>query len=246
MIAFCVKPRCKLLAGALIALSVYACDSYEVTTVTDAVVHLPFETSLDNIGPALMTAEVHDGKAVFKKSGTGRALFAQGDGGWVEAAPAEKLMLGDVVEISFDFNRADWTNPYKAGSATQTLVAISGRSEKKIQHLAFNVSTVSVPSIYAVIEDADGKNHRLSAPAGAVSPGWHQARLYIDRRTGRSSFYLDETLVAEEDVTPAVLINGVERIKFGTWYKKNQAYRGHLDNFVIRDIGEETGAQARL
>ncbi|MEO1240730.1 MAG: hypothetical protein AAFX54_02380 [Pseudomonadota bacterium] len=246
MIGFCVKAHCKLLAGALIALSVYACDSYEVTPVTDAAVHLPFETSLENIGPAPMTVEAHDGKAAYKKSKTGRALFAQGDGGWVEATPAEKLMLGDVVEISFDFNRADWTNPYKAGSATQTLVAISGRSEKKIQHLAFNISVGSVPSLYAVIEDADGEKHRLTAPAGAVSPGWHQARLYVDRRAGRASFYLDETLVAEEAVMPAVLINGIERIKFGTWHKKNQAYRGHLDNFVIRDIREETGAQARL
>lgn len=246
MIAFCVKARFKLLAGALIALPVYACDSYEVTPVTDAVVHLPFEATLDNVGPASMTVEAHDGKAAFKKGKTGRALFAQGEGGWVEAAPAEKLMLSDVVEISFDFNRADWTNPYKAGSATQTLVAISGRSEKKIQHLAFNISTGSVPSLYAVIEDADGENHRLAAPAGAVSPGWHRARLYVDRRAGRASFYLDETLVAEEEVTPAVLINGVERIKFGTWYKKNQAYRGRLDNFVIRDIDEETGAQAKL
>ncbi|MEM9616431.1 MAG: hypothetical protein AAF936_00585 [Pseudomonadota bacterium] len=246
MIAFCVKTRRKLLAGVLIALSANACDSYEVTPVMDAVVHLPFEATLDNVGSAPITAEAHDGKAAFKKSKTGRALFAQGEGGWIEAASAEKLMLGDVVEISFDFNRADWTNPYKAGSATQTLVAISGRSEKKIQHLAFNISTGPVPSLYAVIEDTDGENHRLADPAGVVTPGWHRARLYVDRRSGQTSFYLDETLVAKEEVTPAVLINGVERIKFGTWYKKNQAYRGHLDNFVIRNIGEETGAQAKL
>lgn len=238
--------NCRFTAGFIAIIALQACDSYEVAPALDAVVHLPFETSLENIGPAPMTVEAHDGKAAFKKSKTGRALFAQGDGGWVEATPAEALMLGDVVEISFDFNRADWTNPYKAGSATQTLVAISGRSEKKIQHLAFNISVGSVPSLYAVIEDADGENHRLAAPAGAVSPGWHQARLYVDRRAGRASFYLDETLVGEEAVVPAVLINGIERIKFGAWYKKNQAYRGHLDNFVIRNIGEGTGAQARL
>jgi len=31
-----------------------------------------------------------------------------------------------------------------------------------------------------------------------------------------------------------VIHSGIDRIKFGTWHKKNQAYRGEIDNFLIR------------
>ena len=226
------------LIGLGLALMLPACDAYEPTLIRDAVVQLSFEKDLSNIGGATISLKAHDGKAVFRKSETGSALFAQGDGSWVEATSATHLMFGDVVEVSFDFNRANWTNPYKAGSATQTLVAISGRGEGKIQHLAFNISAGAVPLLYVVVEGADGKNHRLTSPAGAVSSGWRQARLKVDKQAERVSFYLDNTLVAESDVIPAVLQNGIDRIKFGTWHKKNQAYRGHIDNFVIREISQ--------
>ncbi len=53
--------------------------------------------------------------------------------------------------------------------------------------------------------------------------------------TKETLLYIDGERIDCIKAVPTVIHNGIDRIKFGTWYKKNQAYRGEIDNFLILD-----------
>ncbi|MFP4002706.1 MAG: hypothetical protein ACLFV8_02940 [Alphaproteobacteria bacterium] len=221
----------------LATLSLQACsdDDYEPVTVPDAAVQLAFEKNLENLGSAATSGQVLDGKLEFRRGKTGMALFAVGDGRWVEVHPQDKLRLRGTAEMSFDIRRADWTNPYKKGALSQTAVVLSGRTESRIEHIGFSIRAHS-QSLQVRFKSIDGEKVRLATQGRAISTSWHNIKLKIDRENGTTQLFLDDVLAASAQSVPLVLDAGITRIKFGTWYKKNQAFRGHIDNFVIRDL----------
>ena len=220
----------------MVSAGLLSCEAYEPTGDPNAFLQLPFEGNLENIGGATIEGAAYDGKTSFKRGRQGKALFTKGDGSWIEYRTPQKIVVGDVVEISFSFKRSKWSNSYVAGSSAKTIAAISGKGAEKIQHVIFNISSGDEPSMYIYIEDQDGNRERLRSEPGTVSMGWHSAKLVVDKPAGTSSFFLDDRLSATADIVPAVLINGFDSVKLGTWHKKNQAYRGRIDDFVIRDM----------
>lgn len=202
-------------------------------------VHLAFEGDLKNLGWAGVTPTAESKKAKFRRGPTGKALYPLGDGTWIEYRTTKKLALGDRVSISFDYKPEKWENPYGPGSATKTIVVVSGRRPDRIQHVAFAISNGAAPIFQAQFEDADKESHRLTAEPGMASSDWNSVRLDIDRAANATQLYLNGALVASVDAVPAAIENGIDVLKFGTWYKKNQAYRGYIDNFVIADLSDE-------
>lgn len=219
---------------AVLALCLTACEPYEPVAIPDAAVQLAFEKDLDNLGSAALEGIAENGRARFKKSTTGKALYTLGDGGWAEFNAPETIALGDIVEISFDFKPANWINPYEKGRTAKTIAAVSSRGPERIRHIIFNISRGSNPHIHVYFDDAEGTKFRLRSEPGSVTTGWHSVRMRIDREAGETRLSLDGAEIASANAVSAVMNHGVDTIKLGTWHKQNQAYRGHIDNFIIR------------
>jgi hypothetical protein len=108
-------------------------------------------------------------------------------------------------------------------------------SPTKISHISFNIANGSSPNLQIAFEDTGGKKHRLRSEQGLVENDWHNVRLRINKQAKETLLYLDGERIDCIKAVPTVIHNGIDRIKFGTWYKKNQAYRGEIDNFLILD-----------
>ncbi len=220
----------------LIAILIVRYDDYKPAVLSGAHIQLPFENDLANIGSEIVDGEFRQGKLRFEKSVTGQSFFALGDGSWMEYQASGKQEFAEAVEISFDFKPEQWENPYKQGSAVKTIAVVSGRSNEKIRHIAFSISSGNQPSVSVSLENQFGNRTRLHSEAGSISWGWHSVRLRIDRSIQKTSLYLDDAMISSTDVMPAPIELGFNRIVLGTWYKRNQAYRGLIDNFIIRDL----------
>lgn len=210
------------------------CSTPEPPVIESASVQLNFENNLVNLGSATVRDQAHDGSAEFAESKTGDALFCPGDGRWIEFETKDKILFDSTGEISFDFRRDDWINPYKKGSATQTAVVVSSRTPERIWHISFNIANGPKPILSVAFKDAQGQTHRLHSKNGLEATQWHHVGLRF--QDGKSQLYVNGNLDASEKAEPAVLLNGIDRIKVGTWHKQNQAYRGSIDNLVIREM----------
>ena len=223
-----------LLLLALIIFSLTGCDSQK--PIPDALVQLPFENSLENLGKVAVHGDVYNGEIKYQSSQHGRALQTQGDGSWVAVHPKSAMDVGDLVEISFMFKRENWENPYVPGSGLQTIATVSGKSEKGLDHLSFGFIPGSDLSLHISFTDDKGEYHRMGSQTGSVTFDWHHIKLLVDFQARETSLYLDGNLISQKPNLPVALSNGVDRIILGTWFRKNQAYRGLIDDFVIRDI----------
>jgi hypothetical protein len=223
-----------LLFIAFIIFSLTGCSSQK--QISDALIQLPFENSLENMGTVDAHGEVYSGTIEYEEGQNGVALYTQGDGSWVAFHPKSKIEVGDLVEISFSFKRENWENPYIAGSGSQTIATISGKSEKRMDHLSFGFVSKSSLSFYVYFKDAEGQSHRISTQRDSIAFDWHHVRVLVDFQEGATSLYFDDNPVSRESAVPVALSKGIDRIKFGTWHKKNQAYCGLIDDFMILDI----------
>ncbi len=217
----------------VLVLTLTGCSGLEPTATDRALIRIDFESNLGSLGSAAISGQSHDGEPEFNMGKNGQALFSLGDGRWVEFESAETISIDNTAEISFDFRRADWVNPYRNGSGTQTAAVISNVSPRKISHISFNIANGSNPNLQVAFDDIDGKKYRLRSEQGFVEDDWHNVRLRINTQAEETLLYLDGIRIDSIKAVPIVIHNGIDRIKFGTWYKKNQAYRGEIDNFLI-------------
>lgn len=218
-----------------LALTLTGCGSYEPVAIDGALIQIDFEGSLVSLGSVEIMSRSRDGEPEFKKGKNGKALYSLGDGRWVEFETVETISIDNTIEISFDFRRADWINPHKKGSATQTVAVISNVSPMKISHISFSIVNGSNSKLHVAYEDAAGSKFRLHSKHGLAEMEWHQVRLRIEKQSVETILYIDGERVDSTKSVPTVIRNGIDRVKFGTWHKKNQAYRGEIDNFLIHE-----------
>lgn len=115
----------------VLALILTGCDSDAPIATDGALVQFDFESNLGNIGSVAISGQSHDVEAEFTADKYGNALFSLGDGRWGEFETDETILVSNTVEISFDFRRTDWVDPYKNGSGTQTAAVISSVGQPK-------------------------------------------------------------------------------------------------------------------
>jgi len=99
----------------------------------------------------------------------------------------------------------------------------------------FNLSNGNEPILSVALQDKTGAKDKLKSSAGVVTMDWHHVRLVVDQTSETSELFLDGELIAKSEIVPSVVSDGVDRVRIGTWHRQNQAFRGLIDNFVIRD-----------
>ena len=104
-----------------------------------------------------------------------------------------------------------------------------------MNHLSFGFKPGASLYFYVTFRDSENKYHTIRSREGTVRFAWHEVKLRVHMNAGVTILYFDGYLVGQKSVVPVALSNGIDGIVFGTWYKKNQAYRGLIDDFVIRE-----------
>ncbi|WP_171209931.1 MULTISPECIES: hypothetical protein [unclassified Ruegeria] len=209
--------------------------TYQPTVDPRAFVQFAFEGDLQNLAPVSVDVSMQDGTSAFGPGPTGRSFYAQGDGGALVIETAELGNLGDIIEIAFDFRLEDWTNPNETSAPVQTMVVVSGRSNGKLRHLTADVAVHAQPEFRVSFEGAEGEKARVVANLDRVLEQWRQVRIIADQTANQTDVLLDNVSIGKVDFVPVVISDGIDIIKLGTWYRQNQAFRGQLDNLVIRD-----------
>lgn len=202
--------------------------------IADAQLQLTFEDTLGSLSDTEITTFVRDGRAAYAMGQTGLAFQAEGDGSRLDIAFHTPVEITGPTEIAFDFRAEDWTNPYSPGAAAQTMAVVTGRIGGKLSHVVFNLSPRPGRTLTVSFETANGHSVKFSPSRDRIGTDWHSVRLVFDPETRTSELWLDGKRVVSAPLVPAIAHHRIDRLQIGTWHRQNQAYRGLIDNFVLR------------
>ncbi len=227
-----------LLTGATFWLLSEPGQTYEPKLDPKAYFQFAFENNLENLSGPSFDAAIENGSAAFGSGPTGQSYHSQGDGSALVILTPDLNNLAEAVEIEFDFLVEDWINPYEQSAPVQTMLVLSGKSGDKIRHLRIEISTAGAPKFRVGAESAKGEKAVVIAAPGDLMERWHNVRVLVDRTRPETGVFLNNVSVGSVDFLPSVFEDGIDRIKIGTWHQQNQAFRGQIDNLVLRDVSE--------
>lgn len=200
------------------------------------VVHLPFDEDLNDAGPYLLKGQVFGDEVLRRKGTKGRALFVGGTEDWLDVPLDKRIALDRGFTAEIWFQREDWANPYFGGSGFQSLVAITS-------NLSLDITTTSCATMepWRLVSSVSHYNKvaeesevaRAYTPPDTVLPNvWTHAATVYDPFEASLTLYVDGEQADKAWGVPKPRFN-MHRIRFGTWYKANQAFRGYLDDFKL-------------
>ncbi len=212
------------------------------------VIWMTFDEGLDDGGPHRFRGTVH-GDGVSRAPGRrGQALSIGGTEDWLDVDLRGVPSLENGASLVMWIRRDDWTNPYKGGSGWQTLASIdTGFS------LSITAPGCPLHEPWALQGSADHYRedvkefesaYALSRPDSVRAERWQHVGLVYDPGQRTLSLYLDGERV---DQARAVAPPGLrrQRLRIGTWYKANQAFRGLVDELAVYDYPLSANAVAR-
>ncbi|MCE9593845.1 MAG: LamG domain-containing protein [Planctomycetes bacterium] len=207
-----------------VALLVFAasCGSNENVVA----VHFPFD------GDA---REVVDGRACTSKGAAvafvagvdGKAAHFDGSGTCLDVDGISELSFANALTLECFVKPDDWTNPYGAGSGVETIVALS-------DFFSLSISRGDDWILNAQLTTTAKKDSvRLSG--GRIEPdAWHHIAVDHETKTGRSRLWLDGVVVDEQTIPGAIDVQSPKLpLRIGTWFERNQAFCGALDDVRI-------------
>jgi hypothetical protein len=197
---------------------------------------LTFDSGFDDEGPYRFKA-VPNGNDVRRVPGRrGQAVFIGGTEDWLDIPMGSSVPLIGGLALELWVKRDNWTNPYKGGSGWQTVAALGTEFSLAITapgcplHKPWALEG-SVSRYRADVKETE-RSRVLSAPGSVVAKRWTHAALVYDQAQGTLSLYQDGKLLDTARGVPSVDF-GRGRLRLGTWYKANQAFRGEIDDVVI-------------
>ncbi|MCU7834616.1 MAG: matrixin family metalloprotease [gamma proteobacterium symbiont of Taylorina sp.] len=200
------------------------------------IAQLSFDHNLNDSGPYKMQGQVNGDEVSLRKGIKGNGLFVGGSEDWLDLPLPDQLLLESGFTSEFWFRRENWSNPYIGGAGFQTLVAITSSFVQDItaEGCALTppwalVSTVS----HRNLKNRESETVRAYTKPDIIQPNiWLHAATVYDPFESSLSLYLDGKLVETIWAVPAPLFS-IRHIRFGTWFKANQAFRGMLDEFKL-------------
>jgi hypothetical protein len=211
---------------------------------------LTFDRGFDDEGPYRLKAVPSGNEVRLVPGRRGQALFIGGTEDWLDITMGNSIPLVGGVTLELWVKRDDWTNPYKGGSGWQTIAALgTGFS------LAITAPGCPLHKPWALegwvsryrADVKESESSRVLSPPGSVTAKrWTHAALVYDQARGTLSLYQDGKLSdTARGVPPLDLGRG--RLRLGTWYKANQAFRGDIDDVVVYNyprLAADIGADA--
>lgn len=186
---------------------------------------LRFDDSLAPIATAELAREAPTRGVAFDSGIEGRAARFDGSGAALKLRGLDRLGVDAAMTLEFFVKFEDWINPYGAGSGLESVVshsdiftvAVDPHSWKLQARLKTNATSESVRLV-----------------GGLVRPNaWHHVALVLDDARGQARLVLDGDVVSDVPVVGAVAIRPNLDLVIGTWFEKNQAFRGALDSVRI-------------
>ncbi|GEM_PF-2557689 len=214
-------------------------------------VSLDFDQAITDKGPRQFKSAAFGNEARLVHGKVGQALFVGGSADWVDVGIDNGLDLSKGGTLDLWFKREDWENPYKQGSGWQTVAAMDG--------MTLNIAAPGCPghapwtleaSVQRYEHHLKSKESRagakLKSPAGMIRPNvWYHAVIVFDASKQASFLFINDKMIDKARLTQAPTGSRVNPLRLGTWYKKNQAFRGAIDEVKIYDYAKYPGAARR-
>ena len=125
----------------------------------------------------------------------------------------------------------DWNNPHSSGAGGKILATLDGVTLK-----LSNVRSAKNGKwkLTGYVGKSDGQVRVFDKIHEIPSDLWMHAAIVYAPSISKVQLYLDGTLVDEQgDVHPKFYDKFVNPFKVGTWFKKNEAYRGYIDEVKL-------------
>jgi hypothetical protein len=200
------------------------------------------------------------GDEVLPRAGKqGSGLWVGGSGDWVEIEAPRGFDTRHGLTLEFWMKRENWVNPYTKGARSQTVATIDVereyRGHPEIRQVSFSME-LSVPR-----ERASDKNLRADyyiyrptarvgdvrlapvAPVKIAADRWTHVAVVYDRfLVDRMRLYVNGVLIARAlPFGSAPGFADIRTLRLGTWYERNGAYRGMIDELKVyaRTLSDE-------
>jgi len=193
----------------------------------------------------------HGDEVIARPGRFGNGLWIGGSGDWVEIDAPVGFDTRNGLTLELWMKRESWVNPYVKGRALQTMATVDlereyrGHPEETQISLSLELSSTSrsmndrnpPPDSYRFKPQARVGEVRV-APVGAtqvnVNRWTHLAIVYDRFLVDRMRLYMDGHLVARAmswDGAPG--FSDIRRIRLGTGFERNGAYRGMIDEVKV-------------
>ena len=190
-------------------------------------VYFPFDSDLLNAGQVPMPSRTINGEVTLTRGLVGGAARFDGSGAAVEVRGIGRAPLTDGLTLEFWVRPDDWKNPYKGSAHLESIV-----SHSTVFTVGIDFDTYAVRATVSTDTPADGVRLR----GGHVPPGhWHHVALAYDSTAGIVVLYLNGEVVDAKQAGGALQLNDKVPLVIGTWYQRNQAFSGAVDEVRLWD-----------
>ena len=202
------------------------------------ILRLSFDDGFDDEGPLRLQAEVSGDEVRLVPGMSGSALFVGGTEDWLDLPLSSTLSFERGFTLELWFRRAHWENPYRGGSGWQTLAALT--TDASLSITAPGCPLHKPWALHGTVsrrnKEAGENEHAnaLSSPGSVPAGRWIHAALVHDPVEASLSLYLDGVLADRAKGAPPPDMTW-RRLRLGTWYKANQAFRGEIDEVEVYD-----------
>lgn len=157
----------------------------------------------------------------------GQAMRLDGSGASVDVSPVDALPLAEELTIELWVKVADWTNPYKGSALLESIVSHTDD---------FTIEVV--PGTWNFQACLSTGEDKLKLAGGSARLGaWQHVALVLEAESRMARLYVDGQVVAQREARGALRLTPGLPLRIGTWYQKNQAYCGAVDELRIWQRG---------
>ncbi len=202
------------------------------------IVYLSFDQDLNDSGPYKLESTVHGDEVKLAPGIKGNAVFIGGTEDWLDLAMDEAIFLEGGASFEVWFRADKWTNPYAGGAGFKSLVSVSASlildvtaDKCPVAPPRTLVASVSYPRSGIAGHDV---MRAYTKPDVVKDNRWIHGAVVYDQKEGSLTIYMDGEEVDRAYGVPPPSFNN-RRIRMGTWFKANQAFRGLLDELKVYD-----------
>jgi len=159
----------------------------------------------------------------FEHGVDGEAVRFDGSGASIDVTNVDALPLTSALAVELSVNVADWKNPYAGSALLESIVSHTD-----------DFTIALLPSTWTFRADLRSSGGHVRLEGGAVRHGtWQHVALVLDEMDSMARLFVDGVVVDQRVVHGRIALTPGIPLRIGTWFEKNQAYCGAVDNLRI-------------